>query len=122
MGNEDEPPGGTSMGPPDHETDVSTDIPDDLPTLPPIGSPWKAITDLKVSDGRVHIRQQPRERHGVGEGDVLDVYLRTAEGKELYFPEVRVGDRDRLLLPPGRREMHDLDGKTVDLLVRDSGG
>lgn len=89
--------------------------------LPSPDSPWAAITDLQVASGRVMIPSRPRERHGIGEGDVLEVYLRTDDGQEIHIDEALVGSQHRLLIPSHRRQLHDLEGRYVDMAFRDTG-
>lgn len=86
------------------------------------GTDWVTITDLKVSSGRIHVRKKARQRHDIGEpGQVLDVVVHLNDGRTVFLSEVPVGAQHKIIVPPHKREIHDLEGEFIDIEVRDTG-
>lgn len=99
------------------------DAPAPAAVLPP-ETDWLTMTGLRVVDGRITLRDVETDFHDISERDVVHVLVHTITDDDrpaLFFPDVVVGVRERLLLEPKRVDMHDLDGSFVDIRLYKTG-
>lgn len=89
---------------------------DDFP--PPSGDGWKLVTDLRIADQRISMRDSVVERYGIELDDEIDMALRTDDGRRIRMDAVEVGSRRRVTVPSKLVNAHGLEGVYVDAWVR----
>lgn len=88
-------------------------------------SDWAVVTDRPVLEGgRLTIPDSVRERHGVGEGDVVDIriYKSYPSSDPIDVPEALIQSAHRVGIAQHRLDIHGIEvGDYVDLEIRDTG-
>lgn len=89
---------------------------------PPSGDGWRLLTDQKITGNRISLPRKSVERHGISEGDYLDLVVILDNGTRIEVNEKPVSGRERLYFRKYRVENHNMNGRYADLWWRPTGG